>query len=88
MVMSCITTVYYSFIVNGNICRDVFPSRGLRQGDPLSPYMFIMIAYALSNLLKKVENESILHDARASLRGPESSHIFITNDCLLFYRAN
>jgi hypothetical protein len=51
MIMACVTTVNYSVIVNGNVVGKIFPSRGLRQGDPISPYLFIMCAEVFSALL-------------------------------------
>lgn len=55
VVMNCVTTVTtYSFIINGVVGGNVKPSRGLRQEDPLSPYLFIMIADAFFGLLSKV----------------------------------
>ncbi|KAK2665980.1 hypothetical protein Ddye_004554 [Dipteronia dyeriana] len=52
-IMDCVSTVTYSFIFNGSIRGDIRPSRGLRQGDPLSPYMFVICAEGFSRLIKR-----------------------------------
>lgn len=41
-ILECTSTVTYSFLINGQPLEKVVPSRGIRQGDPLSPYIFIL----------------------------------------------
>lgn len=54
--MNCIKTVQYEILVNGESSMHIIPSRGLQQGDPLSPYLFILCAEGLSTLLYDAES--------------------------------
>jgi hypothetical protein len=60
LIMNCVTSVTYKIKVNGEYTPQILPQRGLRQGDPLSPYLFILCAEGLSAMLQKAEKRGRL----------------------------
>ena len=82
-VMCCVSTPSF-FRINGKSYGHIILSRGLRQGDPLSPYLFLLCAKGFSSLLARVEAENRLHGVSIFRRAPSISHLLFTNDSLLF----
>lgn len=87
LIMMCITTPTFSVKIDSQACGMFNSTRGVRQGDPLSPYLFILCAEGLTHRLKKAESEGEIKGIVACRRGPSISHLFFTDDSLLFSRA-
>lgn len=88
LTMMCVTTVQYAIIVNGDPCGHIILTRRIRQGDLISPYLFLLCAEALSSLLTHANREWLLTGVPTSKWGPKISHFFFVNDSLLFCRTN
>ena len=87
-IMACETLVSFSFLINGAKFGQLFPTRGLRQGDLLSPYLFLLCAEGLSSLFHHFEATDRLQGMRCGWNGPTISHLFFANDSLLFFEAS
>lgn len=57
LIMKCVSTVSYQVWVNGELTNEIIPTRGLSQGDPLSPYLFLICAEGFSSLLNVAEEQ-------------------------------
>ena len=77
LVMECISSVSFSVLINGAAYGNIKPTRGIRQGDPLSPSLFLLCAEGLS---------ALIHEAARNqcLIGPRVTHLFFANDSILF----
>ena len=82
--MQCITTVSYSFLLNDEVVGRVIPERGIRQGDPLSPYIFIICGEVLSGLCKKAQDSGQLPGLRIARNSPKINHLLFANDTMFF----
>ena len=88
LIMYCISTVSYSILVNGEPNGDIRPSRGIRQGDLLSPYLFLLCSEGLNRLIQKVASDDLIQGFSLCRVGPRIMHLFFANDNLLLCHAN
>lgn len=87
-IMQCIRTVTYSYLVNESVTGVVTPHRGIRQGDPLSPYIFILCSEVLSGLCRNAQENNTLQGIRVATNSPRVNHLLFADDTLFFCRTN
>lgn len=85
--MLCVTMVSYSISFQGSTIGPIVPSRGLRQGDPLSPYLFLLCVEGLSLSLKKAAMNGRINGCRVCRSAPSITHLLFADDSFLFFRA-
>jgi hypothetical protein len=86
VVMNCVSTVTYRVRVNGELTEQIVPQRGLRQGDPLSPYLFFICAEAFSFLLNVAEESGDMVGVRVCPNAPSINHLLFADDSLLLFK--
>lgn len=88
LVVGCVRTVSYPFLINGSTAGNVSPSRGLKQGDPISPLLFILCAEFLTSLFNKEEAAGNMHGIKIDRAAPPLRHLMYADDLLVTSRAN
>ena len=88
---TCVSTVCFSVLVNGSPAGFFGSSRGLKQGNPLSPLLFLLIMKVLSRILKKTEEGGFIqcfHVGPINSTSIRVSHLLFVNDTILFSDAS
>lgn len=83
-VMQCVTTVSFSIEFNGDSLPYFQPTRGIRQGDPLSPYLFILVTNVLSILMKQAVEIRSSKGIMMNRSCPTLTHLLFADDSIFF----
>ena len=84
IIQQCITSPSYKIMWNGDKTESFYPTRGIRQGDPLSPYVFVICMERLSHIIADQVEADYWKPMRAGRYGPPISHLLFADDLLLF----
>ncbi|CAL9233674.1 unnamed protein product, partial [Arabidopsis halleri] len=87
-IMQCVTGPSMSLLWNGERTDSFKPLRGLQQGDPLSPYLFVLCMERLCHLIERAVTDKRWKPISLSQRGPKLSHMCFADDLILFAEAS
>lgn len=86
--MECISSSWFSIIINGSP-KGFFPAqRGLRQGDPLSPFLFLIVGEAFSRMLAAAAVRRLIQGFAPAPNSPVISHLQFADDTIIFCDTN
>ena len=74
--MGCVSSVRFDVLLNGMPGNHFNPSRGLRQRDPLSPLLFLLVGEVFSRVIQGAVEKNNLNGIRMGYHGPMVSHLF------------
>ncbi|CAL1354334.1 unnamed protein product [Linum trigynum] len=86
-IMYCVENNKMRILWNGDLSPPITPSRGVRQGDPLSPYLFVLCMERLSHRIDQAIQDKLWKPLKLSSDGPGLSHLFFADDLVLFAEA-
>ncbi|XP_060968349.1 uncharacterized protein LOC133035923 [Cannabis sativa] len=87
LIFGCLSSVQYQIVSSGRTMGPIVPSRGLRYGDPISPYLFLVCVEAFPALTRKFEERKWLHGCKVANGAPSVSHMLFADDSFLYCKA-
>lgn len=86
-IMLCVRSVSYTVLLNGQAYGHIVPERGIRQGDPLSPFLFILCTEALVHVMNQAELKGRITGMKLTTKCPSVQHLLFADDSLFMCRA-
>ncbi len=83
LLMALVTSTSYSILLNGSPSRTFRPSRGLRQGNPLSPFLFILMMEGLGRMINSAKEEGRIKGIKLTQNGDTMTHQQFVDDTML-----
>nr|XP_025639300.1 uncharacterized protein LOC112734266 [Arachis hypogaea] len=83
-VMECVTTASMSVLINGSPSKPFKMERGLRQGDPLSPFLFVLVVEVLHRMIGEAVRNGRISPLLVGRDSIELSHLQFADDTILF----
>lgn len=74
----------YSYLIDDSVYGSVKPHRGIRQGDPISPYLFILCGEVLSGLCRKAKLDGSMRGIRVARGSSRVNHLLFADDTMMF----
>lgn len=87
-IQRCVTSVSFSILINGEIRGFFKGERGLRQGDPLSPFLFTLVMQVMSLMIDKAATHKAITGFQVKSQGIAVTHLQFADDSLFFLDAN
>lgn len=87
LVLQCVSTVSYNIVHGDKDLGPIIPRRGIRKGDPLSPYLFIICAEGLLALICKYESKQWIPGVKVCRKAPVIFHMLFSDDNYFYCKA-
>ena len=84
-IMECVSSMQYALLLNGSPTHTFLPTRGVRQGDSISIYLFLLCANILSIALIQTEGQKKIKGIKLGRNGVSFTHLFYADDSLFFF---
>lgn len=86
--MECVTSTSMNILWNGEVTESFLPQRGIRQGDPLSPYLFVLCIERMSHGINQAVADGVWKPIRLVKHGTPLTHLFSADNLRLFAEAS